>query len=340
MTKVLILHPGPDFSVADVFTGWSTALTRLGCDVREYNLNDRLAFYAAAEIEGKRLSKEETVHLAGNGILSKCYQFEPDIVLAVSGFYITPFIWNLWREKKQKVVLLFTESPYEDDWQAHLVKEYEPTLTLINDPTNLELFDGYPVAYLPHAYDPTRHMPGTGAPERDFVFVGTGYPSRREFFDQVDWTDIDGAFAGNWRDLPPESPINRMLIHEPLHCSDNDETVSLYQSSKASANLYRASRRADLEANKPELAAGWSVGPREIELAACETFFLREPRGEGEELFPMLPTFTEPGEFSETLRWWLDHDAQREAAAAAARSAISNRTFDAHAARMLQIINQ
>lgn len=32
-------------------------------------------------------------------------------------------------------------------------------------------------------------------------------------------------------------------------------------------------------------------------LAACGTFFARDPRPEGDELFPMLPTFTDPGEF-------------------------------------------
>ncbi len=80
------------------------------------------------------------------------------------------------------------------------------------------------------------------------------------------------------------------------------------------------------------------MGPREVELAACGAFFLRNPRGEGDELFPMLPTFTQPDEFSELLRWWLTHDAARTDAAIRAQAAIVDRTFANTAARLLRII--
>jgi hypothetical protein len=39
--RVLIVHPGPDFSVHDlgVYTGWVEGLRELGCEVALYNLN-------------------------------------------------------------------------------------------------------------------------------------------------------------------------------------------------------------------------------------------------------------------------------------------------------------
>jgi hypothetical protein len=37
-----MVHPGPDFSVHDVYAGWYEALQKLGCQVAGYNLNDRL----------------------------------------------------------------------------------------------------------------------------------------------------------------------------------------------------------------------------------------------------------------------------------------------------------
>jgi hypothetical protein len=40
--RILVIHPGPDFSVHDVYAGWVFALKQLGCQVFEYNLNDRL----------------------------------------------------------------------------------------------------------------------------------------------------------------------------------------------------------------------------------------------------------------------------------------------------------
>jgi hypothetical protein len=119
------------------------------------------------------------------------------------------------------------------------------------------------------------------------------------------------------------------MAHPIDECLDNSEAVRLYQSCKASLNLYRR------EAQRPELSAGWSMGPREVELAACGTFFLRDPRGEGDELFPMLPTFTEPGEVRPLLNRWLTHDREREKAAEKARAAVVDRTFKNHARWLL-----
>ena len=39
-----------------------------------------------------------------------------------------------------------------------------------------------------------------------------------------------------------------------------------------------------------------------MELAATGTYFLREPRGEGDEILHMLPTFDGPAEFEDKLR--------------------------------------
>ena len=114
---------------------------------------------------------------------------------------------------------------------------------------------------------------------------------------------------------------------------DNATAAKVYRSAKVTANLYRK------ETSKNGSADGWAMGPREVELAACGSFFLREPRAEGDVLFPMLPTFTEPGEFSDLLRWWLAHPRQRKAAAAAARAAVADRTFKQTSAALLRLLD-
>jgi hypothetical protein len=117
------------------------------------------------------------------------------------------------------------------------------------------------------------------------------------------------------------------MAHDTDECCDNPVTVDLYTSTMVSANLYRkeASHSAD----------GWSMGPREVELAACGTFFLREPRGESDQVLPTLPTFTDPGDFTDKLRWWLAHPHARTEAARLARQAVAGRTFSSNAAQML-----
>jgi hypothetical protein len=81
------------------------------------------------------------------------------------------------------------------------------------------------------------------------------------------------------------------------------------------------------------------MGPREVELAALGTFFLRESRPVGDQLLPTLPVFDGPDVFAEKLRWWLAHDAEREAAAQAAQAAVADRTFVNNAKRLFQLLD-
>ena len=283
----------------------------------------------------KALEREDAIRIANQGLLAACYQYWPDIVVVMSGFFLTPETWGILATRPHHVVLWATESPYEDDRQAQPAR-YVDTV-ILNDPTNLgQMREVNPRTwYLPHSYDPDLHHPGPADPDLvcDFGFVGTGFPSRMEFFEQVDWSGIDARFGGNWTWLDEDSPLRSRLLHPAEHCMDNADATRLYRSAAAGANLYRK------EHSDGGHADGWAMGPREVELAACGSFFLREPRGEGDALLPSLPTFTEPGEFGELLRWWLRHPELRQAAAAAARMAVADRTFTNIAAKFLRLVD-
>jgi hypothetical protein len=75
-------------------------------------------------------------------------------------------------------------------------------------------------------------------------------------------------------------------------------------------------------------------------MAAIGLPFLRDPRGEGDEVLPMLPRFDSPDEASELARWWAEHDGLRAEAARQAREAIADRTFANNAARLLQLLEK
>lgn len=323
-----MVRPGPAFSVADVYRGWHRALVEFGCQVVDFNLDERLDFYANAGniIDGEFRTFVDThgaVRLASKGLEAVCYEFQPDVVLAVSGFYTPVDVWDLIRARGTKVVLLHTESPYEDERQ--IVRAAHATLNLVNDPINIDRFrEQAPTMYAPHSYDPAVHFPGApSSPDvrSDFCLVGTGFPSRIEFLSQVDFDGIDVALAGNWMALDEDSPLRKFMANDIDRCVSNDEAVDLYRGTKASVNLYRR------EAERPELSAGWAMGPREVELAAVGAFFLRESRGEGDEVLHMLPTFDGPEEFGEKLRWFLAHDDVRVELARQARAAVADRTF-------------
>lgn len=339
--RVVLVHPGPSFSVHDVYIGWLEALRALGCHVIEYNLDNRLAFYDQAlmptEYQGrfrKALTSDQAIELAVNGLYSTLYKAQPDLLFVVSGFFVPVDVYDRAREYGTRIVILHTESPYEDDRQVQLAPFAD--LNLINDPTNLGRFNHAALTfYAPHAYRPEVHTPGPPSlPMVDFTFVGTGYPSRVEFFERMDLDGLAVRFAGNWQGLAETSPLAPHMMAPAAECLDNEDTVALYRSARASMNVYRREARAG------ELADGWAMGPREVEMAACGLFYLRESRSEGDEVLPMLPIFTSPEDAAEQLRWWLAHDDERADVALKAREAIADRTFIGNAAGLLRQLDK
>lgn len=333
----LVVHPGPNFSVADVYVGWCEALRDLGEQVSRYNLDDRLTFYGAALVETgvpgefrRALSAEQAAERAVDGLYSHLYRWWPDVLLVVSGFFVPSELLELARSRGTRVVTLHTEEPYEHDREIALAAHAD--LALLNDPTNLAAFREVTRAeYVPHAYRPAVHHPGPPVPDLvcDLAMVGTGYPSRIAWLEAMDLDGLDVLLAGNWQGLDEGSPLRRFVGHDLGECLDNRQTAAVYRSARAGLNLYRR------EASEAAHADGWAMGPREVEMAACGLWFMRDPRGESDEVLPMLPAVTSPAEASEVLRWHLARPDVREAAARRARQAVIERTFDNHARRLL-----
>jgi hypothetical protein len=342
----LVGAPGPSFSVADVYEGWAEALHGLGEEVYGFNLDRRLSFYDAAlmaedinteegrQLVHKALTREQAVGLATEGILSAAYRAWPHVVLLISAFFTPPDLLAMMRDRGHKVVLLHTESPYQDDEQ--LIRAAHADLNLVNDPVNLGAYEalGVPAAYMPHAYRPSVHYPDPAAQKLwDLAFVGTGFPSRIRFFEQMDLAGLDVYLGGPWFDLPEDSPLRDWTDTDPEGCISNTDTADVYRQSRCGINFYRR------EAEDAHLGEGWACGPREIELAAAGLWFARDPRPESDALFGMLPAFTSPQEAGDQIRWALAHPEDAAEAAAKARTAVADRTFTSHARKLLAMLN-
>lgn len=333
--RAIVLAPGPEFSVMDVFRGWCKGLHQCGVEVVPFNLHDRISFFTETRIERdgesrQAMSLSGAVEATFEGLMGQVYLRQPDIVIGVSGFFTDDTVFDLLRARGVATVMIHTESPYEDDRQTAIAPHFD--INVVNDPINLHRFPPRSM-YIPHAYDPDIHHPTGRTSEWDFAFVGTGYPSRVEWLEKVEWGDARVTLAGNWKDIPTDSPLYPMVMHPDGECLDNDQTAALYRMSDMSLNLYRR------EAERDENSHGWAVGPREIELAACGTFFARDPRGESDSLFPMLPTIADPAELADVLAWSRSNPDLREQAAFEARAAVADRTFKANAGHLLAALD-
>lgn len=334
--------------MADVYEGWVEALRGLGEDVWTFNLDRRLQFFDATllEAEGmagedgakafrKAVTREQAITMAAEGVLGEAFKAWPDVVLLISAFFIPKLYLDMFRDRGMRVVLLHTESPYQDDEQ--LIRASHADLNLLNDPVNLDRYRALgPAEYMPHAYRPDIHhpaAPGT-AQHWDLSFIGTGFPSRVRFFEAMNLEGLAVHLAGPWLDLAEDSPLRDWTMTDNEACVSNDETAEIYRASRCGINFYR------VEGEEAHAGKGWAMGPREVELAACGTWFPRDPRGEGDEVFPMLPTFTSPAEAGDQIRWALAHPDEREKAAARAREAVADRTFENNARRLLQLLDK
>ena len=336
--RALVVNPGPNFSVADVARGWARGLADLGVDVRTFELDKLLDYFAYAYTDRngeivKAHTEAEAIQLAAGQIKAACYDWWPDLVLVVSGFFMYPQLIDIMRDRHRHVVLLCTESPYEDEAQLQKTAWYDGVV--LNDPTNLHAFaevcDG-PALYAPHAYDPAVHYRAPAKRHADVSWIGTCYPSRARFLEQVDWSGLDVSFGGNFKDAPES--LLRFVGHEPEECVDNDVTAEVYRGSLASFNIYRAETNGQLS----DSADGWAMGPREVEMARCGLWFARQSRPESDEVFPMLPTFSDPQELGDQLRWAIANPEARMMAVERAFAAVEDRTFPNNARALLQAL--
>ena len=277
-------------------------------------------------VDGKQI-----IELAVNGLYATLYKARPDVLMVVSGFFVPKAVYELCRAYGTRVVLVHTEEPYETDRAAQIAQWAD--INLVNDPTNIDAFPPN-TRYVPHAYRPRVHFAGSGRDDYrcDFAFIGTGYPSRVRFMERMDLSGLDVILGGNWPTITDEHPLRKFIANDPEECVDNVETAEVYRSARIGMNLYRR------ESTEGGRADGWAMGPREVELAACGLFYLRDPRGEGDEVLDMLPTFSSPEEAGDLLRYWLKRPVERAELALKAKAAVADRTFANHAVDLLRHI--
>src|SRR6185437_15523722 len=123
--------------------------------------------------------------------------------------FVPTWILEVLRARRMKILMLFTESPYQDGQQLEVAKYAD--VILLNDPVSLGQYQalGVPAVYMPHAYRPAIHHPAPAGAEKpyDLAFIGTGFPSRIQFFSDMHLAGLNVRLGGFWLDLPEDSPL-------------------------------------------------------------------------------------------------------------------------------------
>jgi spore maturation protein CgeB len=351
--KLLLVHPGASWSVADVWRGFFGAFQRAGVEVVQYALDGRVSnahgylhhAWRTARKTRPDLPKPtdaDTLYMGSVGLIERALRHQPDWTLLVSGTFIHPEALMLAQRAGIRMAALLTESPYADDQERQVVAFCK--LAFTNERASIPTFsDIVPTYYWRHSHDPEQHRPAPAAeepdcPAHDVVFVGTGFEERVAMLAGVDWAGlgIDLGLYGAWDLVGSRSKLRRFIRAGII---DNRLTAALYRRAKIGLNLHRTS--IGFGRNVPHAVGAQSMNPRDLELAACGTFYLADRRAELEETFgPLVPTFETPQELADQVQYWLDpaHAAQRQWRAASLPGAACRLTFDAQARAILNVL--
>lgn len=325
--KVLLLHPGSSWSTADVEAGLRHGLEHHGVQVIRYQLDVRIdaskrwlfAAWRRVKKSNPNVEKPNSADIfyqAGLGALGMALRHQVDVVLVVSAMFLHPDVIILMRRAGLRVVVLFTESPYDLEKELAVAGLVEGCWT--NERSSLAAFQAVNPnsGYLPHGWHPARHragpQPGDGMfPAHDVVFVGSAFRERIEWLSAIDWTGINLGLYGSWAPLGSRHPLRTFVRGEQV---SNLTTAALYRRAKLGLNLYRTSQ--GFGRNAPSITHAESLNPRAYELAACGVFHLSTERAEVHDVFNgCVPTFQTPADASALIHQWVRDDDGRAAIA-------------------------
>jgi len=349
--KLLLVHPGADWSVSDVWRGLSAAFERAGVELIHYAMSGRIeqsaAFLDGVNKANKRKDKDapefgpaDYMYHASTGVIERALRHKVDWVFYISGLYFHVQVYELMRRAGIRQAVLLTESPYNDDHEKMVAGLVDVVFT--NERSSVETFKPlcHSVHYYQHAYDPDIHNTEPleetedPVPAHDVVFVGTGFEERIAIFHGIDWEGIDFGLYGTWKLLGSR---NRLREHLKLGVVPNEYTAQLYRRAKIGLNPHRTSLGYGRDVE--HVRGAESMNPRCYELAATGTFFITDPRPEVKEVFgSTVPTAASPEEWEEQIRYWLAHDEERAQVAAQLPGLVRDHTFDARAADILRIL--
>jgi spore maturation protein CgeB len=336
--RLLVVHPGASWATADVFWGLVHGLKYHDVDVVAYRLDQRFEAARAAlhwlwrtkkktEPTLERPNAADVSYQASVGAMEMALRHRVDVVVVVSAMLLHPDVLILMKEAHLRVVVLFTESPYDHAAEMKVAKLVDGGWT--NERSVLPAFRAVSptFGYLPHAWDPLVHRTDLpideSVPAHDVVFVGTAFRERVRFFNAIDWTGIDLGLYGGWEKARLNKQVRKCVQGGPIA---NERAVLLYRRAKIGLNLYRTSQGWGPEA--PAITHAESINPRAYELAACGTFFISDVRSESTEVFgACVPQFASPIEAAALIRRWLADDAGRQRMAASLPACVAEASW-------------
>lgn len=345
--RVLLVEPGASWATSDVCEGLRHGLEQHKVEVIRYRLDNRLErsrrwlHYNWRKVKKTQPDFEkpttaDVYYKASAEAIERALLFEVDVVLIVSAMFFHPRVIQMLKRANQRVLVLFTESPY-DARELGIASMVDGCWTTERAAVKTFGYANERSGYIRHGWHPERHRPGLQPGDEkvaahDVVFVGTGFPERIQWLSQIDWRGIDFGLYGSWEGLGANHQLKPYVRGGIL---DNVATAALYRRAKVGLNLYRTS--GGIGPKVRHVSHAESLNPRAYELARCGAFHLSTYRPEVAEVFgDLVPTFETPNEASALIRQWLADDEGRARVSAQLPACVDDASWTHRAAQMLE----
>jgi len=343
----MLVHPGATWSTHDIWWGVKQALERADVEVIHIALDGRLEFssrfldFLYRQHQGRMPppTEDDKMYMASAGVIVRALRFMPDWILIIAGGNMHPDSLVLLRRAGMKLAIYLTESPYQFEQETIYAERCNVVFT--GDRTAIEIFRQYceRIYYWRPAVDRDRHfvLPDiSDVPAHDVVFVGTGFIERINLLRGIDWRGIDFGLYGNWSLLGSRNWLRR---HVTGGLTANEKAVALYHKAKIGLNLHRTSK--EYKRDTKHVSGAETINPRCYELAAAGCFFITDWRAEMDDVFgDLVPTFKTAEEAESLIRYYLEHDDEREAIAKQLPDLMEHETFDDRIRDILAVLNQ
>lgn len=318
---VALIFPPHAASTRDCAVGYSRAFQQLNVHCTNIHYEEIWEQWEKV-IQSTSLNTATTYERATADVVFKVLECQPDIVFIVDGTSIHDIFWDWMHRLNIPTVAILTECPYRDKTNSYIVER--ATHTFANDLSSAEVMG---IDFLPLAYSQEIHHPMIVSSKyrSDVVFVGSGFPERQHFLEQVDWSGIDFKLFGYWK--LDDSPLKKFFNQDDVVLR-NDEAAQYYNGAKIVLNLDRVS--VDFQGQET-IPGRESVGPRIYEAAACgATIASQDTIPELSDLLGenYLP-FATPNELEGILRKWIRDEKRndRMLIGRGARSAVANHSY-------------
>ncbi len=201
--------------------------------------------------------------------------YAPDLLLVIHGRKFRQR-WGA-RFAAYRSAVWLVDEPYEVDDTVRTSRLFDTVF--LNDPSTLSRHSN--AHYLPLAYNPSIHRPGTGPKPHDVGFIG-GYNARRERYLSALAASglLSYVVGGPWK----SAALRKLCLSGNVSPA---ETTRLYQCTRLVINVFREQHHYNRERIPP-----YSLNPRVYEALACGALVVSEERPELLERFPELPRFT------------------------------------------------